>query len=225
MAETLKQLVGRELAQRVVDGDTVGVGTGSTVNAALEAIGKRISAEGLTVHAVPTSYQSAWLCQELGLTVLYPGFCSELPWGFDGADEVDERQRLIKGGGGALLQEKILAARCKKYVIVVDESKLVPKLGEKFPVPIEVIPEASWIVENELKNFGATEVLVREARSKAGPVITESGNIIVDALFSEVPDSLEKDLNGIVGIVENGLFINYATEVLVAGEDGIRKLS
>ena len=218
----MKEIVAAEIAKRVQNGDVIGVGTGSTVDIALEQIGKRIVREKLTVHVVPTSYESAWRCQEIGLHVLYPGYKGELSWGFDGADEVDPHLWLIKGRGGAMLKEKILAAKCKRFVVVVDESKIVKKLGEKFPVPIEVIPEARSVVEKRLQSLGAKEFVVRDGVKKHGPVITEAGNIILDVTFSSIGASMEKDIKTIVGVVENGLFMGYAAEVIVGAASGCR---
>ena len=138
----MKEKVAQEIARRVKDGDVIGVGTGTTVDAALTEIGKRVQQEGLRLTVVPTSLQSAWRCQELGLTVLYQAFNGHLSWGFDGADQVTKERWAIKGKGGAMLQEKILAKRCKKFIIIVDDTKVVSQLGAGCPVPVEVIPEA-----------------------------------------------------------------------------------
>ena len=221
----MKELIAHELARRVKDGEILGVGTGSTVDAALRAIGERVRKESLRLSVVPTSYQSAWACQDLGLTVLNPGFRGKLAWGFDGADEVDARLRLIKGKGAAMLQEKILAARCQKFIVIVDESKLVQKLGEKASVPVEVIPEAVILAEEGLRKLGATEVTLRNCTGgKHGPVITEAGNVVYDAKFSAISDTLERDIKAIVGVVESGIFTTLASEVLVAGASGVFSL-
>ncbi len=221
----MKELVAREIAQKVKDGEIIGVGTGSTVDIALDMIGERVRKEKLSLQVVPTSYESAWQCQELGLCVLSPGYRGELSWGFDGADEVNDRFWLIKGKGGALLKEKILAAKCKEYFVIVDESKIVNKLGAVCPVPVEVIPDALFVAERDLKKLGAKEITLRPCKGgKHGPIITEAGNIILDVLFDEITDNFDAKINSIVGVVENGLFMNYATEVLVGGEKGVRKL-
>lgn len=222
----MKELVAQELARRVRNGEVLGVGTGSTVELALREIGKRVAYEKLTLTVVPTSLQSSWQCQELGLNVMFPAYRGELAWGFDGADEVDDRLRLIKGKGGALLQEKILIARCKKFVVIVDESKIVKRLGANCAVPVEVIPEAYILAERGLKSLGATEVALRNCTGgKHGPVITEAGNIIINAKFSEISDALEGQIKQIVGVVESGIFTDYADEVLVAGPSGVRVVS
>jgi ribose 5-phosphate isomerase A len=217
----MKELVAQEIASRVRDGDLIGVGTGSTVDCALEAIGKRVVGEGLSIKVVPTSYQSAWRCQELGLEVLYTGFCGRLSWGFDGADQVTSQRWAIKGKGGALLQEKILAKRCDAFVVIVDESKLVRTLGSGCPIPVEVVPEARILAEEGLRNLGAQQVGLRTGSGKHGPVITERGNILLDAEFSSIDGSLENNIRQLVGVVESGLFSDCITELLVATSAGI----
>lgn len=222
----MKEIVGREIAGRVKDGQILGVGTGSTVDAAIDAIAARVRSEGLRVSALTTSYQSAVTLGRSGIAVLDPlSYDGEVHWGFDGADEVDPRHRLIKGKGGAQLREKILAARCGEFVVIVDESKLVRRLGERTAVPVEVVPEALGRVTSDLGKLGASEVTLRSGLpGKHGPVISEAGNLILDARFPEIGDSLERDLKCLVGVVESGLFFSYATEVLVAGGDGVRSL-
>lgn len=222
--EGMKEIVARELAKRVKDGDVLGVGTGTTVDAALTEIGKRVKGEGLRVTVVPTSYQSAWRCQELGFIVMYPGYRGYLSWGFDGADQVNKAKWAIKGKGGAMLQEKILAKRCKKFILIVDETKVVPELGKGCAVPVEVVPEAIVLAEEGLKDLGANEVTVRVGTGKHGPVITERGNIILDATFPAIPESLEGQIKSVIGVVDSGLFIGYASEVLVAGAQGVYAL-
>lgn len=219
----MKEVVARELAQRVKHGEVIGVGTGSTVDLALSALGERVKTEGLKVAVIPTSYQSAWKCEKIGLEVIYPGFCGALAWGFDGADEVDPRNRLIKGRGGAMLQEKILAARCKEFIIIVDETKLVNNLGDRFPIPLEVVPSAISLVERALTKLGATEMFIREGNGKHGPVITEAGNIIVDVRFKVIGDDMESELKKLLGVVETGLFFGYASEIWVARKGEVEK--
>jgi ribose 5-phosphate isomerase A len=220
----IKELLAQEIAKRVKSGDVIGVGTGTTVDAVLEAIGKRVKLEGLSVAVVPTSLQSAWRCQELGLTVLYTGYNGYLSWGFDGADQVTKDRWAIKGKGAAMLQEKILAKRCKKFVVIADQSKLVDRLGVGCPVPVEVIPEALVLARHGLIDLGAKEIIIRTGSGKHGPVITERGNIILDANFSDIEVSLETQIKSIAGVVESGLFIGYVSEVLVADAGGVKSL-
>ena len=217
----MKEIVAKEIAKRVKDGDVIGVGTGTTVDAALTEIGKRVKAENLRITVVPTSYQSAWRCQELGFIVMYPGYRGHLSWGFDGADQVTKSRWAIKGKGGAMLQEKILAKRCKKFVLIVDETKVVEQLGVGCAIPVEVVPEAVSLAEEGLKALGAQEAIIRVGTGKHGPVITERGNIILDATFTKVSERLESDIKSIIGVVDSGLFINYATEVIVANASGV----
>ncbi len=221
----MKEIVGKEIAELVNDGDIIGVGTGSTVDAALEALTKRLQTEKISVKVVTTSYQSAWRCEEIGLTVLNGSFRGALSWGFDGADAVDSELRAIKGKGAAMLEEKLVAARCKKYYLIVDESKVAPDICAHCSVPVEVIPSARGIVEEGLKSLGADQIELRNAiTTKYGPVITERGNIIIDAKFPAFRPGLEREIKSLVGVVENGLFERYADEVWIAGTKGIQKL-
>lgn len=220
----MKELVAKEIAKRARDGETIGVGTGTTVNLAVEEIAKRVREEGLRIRVVPTSYQSARNCEAAGLSVLHPACCDVLAWGFDGADAVDPQRWLIKGRSGAMLQEKILAARCGEYVIIVDESKMVKELGGTCPIPVEIIPEALAVVERGLLRLGAGSLKLREgtALERTVPMISQAGNLIVDAEFGTVTATLERDIKSIVGVVESGLFIGYASEILIASSQGVR---
>jgi len=220
----MKELLGKEIAKRIKNGDVIGMGTGSTVSAALEEIAKRINAEKLEVTFVPSSYQTARQCEALKLKVISPLYEGEIAWTFDGADEVDPKLRLIKGRGGAMLQEKILAEKSKRFLVIVDESKLVSKLGERALVPVEVVPSALGLVEKELMSLGAKSAQLRFGVAKHGPVITEAGNLIIDAAFPDIPDTLEAGIKKITGVVESGLFLTQADEVLVSGKKGISSL-
>lgn len=217
----MKELVANELAARVEPGERIGIGAGSTVEAVLEALAARVKREKLQFSVVPASYETAIKAAAIGLNVLSPLAVSELSWGFDGADEVDPQKSLLKGRGGAMLQEKILAEKCKRYVVIVDQTKLVQRLGERFPVPLEVVPAAIKIVESELVKLRATSVELRAAQGKKGPVITESGNVIIDAGFAVVNAELQAALSQIVGVVETGIFIGYADEVMVGYSDRV----
>lgn len=218
-----KELVATEIVKRFVTGQTIGVGTGTTVDVALEQLAARIAAEKLNVRLVPSSYETARRCEGMGLTVLHPRFGGVIDWGFDGADAVNDQLWLIKGRGGALLQEKILAAKCKKFIVIVDESKIVTSFVG-LPIPIEVIPEALDLVQWRLKDLGAVEMTVRTGNGKHGPVVTEAGNLLIDASFNKSPETLEHDIKSLTGVVDSGLFIGYASEVLVGGLAGIRSL-
>ena len=218
----MKQALGREIAARVRDGETLGIGTGSTVDAAITALGERIAREGVAVFAYTTSFESIRRCEAAGIKVLDSHSGARLAWGFDGADAADERCRVIKGGGGALLREKILASRCEQFVVLVDESKVTENIATRFAVPVECVPEALRMVEVELRALGAIEVTLRRGTGIHGPVVTAYGNMILDARFPSVSDTLERDIKCITGVVENGLFLTQVSELLVASASGIR---
>lgn len=217
----MKALVARALAKRVKDGEVLGLGSGTTVELAVDQIGQRIARENIRVTVVPTSYRIAMVAEASGLQVLTPGLARELDWGFDGADEIDDNFNAIKGRGAAMLLEKIVAKRVKDFVIIASEEKMVSRLGSKTPVPIEVIPEALHLVNKELKHLGAREVVTREASAKYGPIITEHGNIVLDAWFDHVEPKMEAAIKSITGVVESGIFAGYVTEVLIAKTDGV----
>lgn len=217
-ADPMKLAVGEALAQEVKDGDIIGVGTGTTVDVALTCIGERVRMESLRIAIVPTSLESAWRCEELGFTVLDSNTQETVEWSFDGADEVSPEGWLIKGRGAALLREKILAAKSKRYIIIVGENKLVKKLGKNHPIPVEAIPEASGFVQTEMTKLGANQVEMRAGQAKHGPVITEAGNVLLDCWFENVENGLETRIKSTVGVVESGLFMGFEPEVLV-GKD------
>jgi ribose 5-phosphate isomerase A len=203
----------------VRSGMRLGLGTGTTAILAVRRIGALLSEGTLKdIKAVPTSFQTTIECEKLGIplfTLNSREIGGELDLTIDGADEVDPKNRCIKGGGGALLLEKVIAYASIKYAIVVDESKIMENLGLKFPVPVELIPEARIPVIRGLESLGA-EVKLREGLRKAGPVITDNGNLLLDILFKETvdPTALEAELNRIPGVVENGFFTGPADRVL-----------
>jgi ribose 5-phosphate isomerase A len=210
-----KQKVADKIAAKVKDGDVLGVGSGSTSYMALVAIAKKIKEEGLNVKAIPTSIEITMMCSNLGVPVTSL-FEYQPDWYFDGADEVDPNHSLIKGRGGAMFKEKLLMSSSPVNYIIVDETKLVKKLGTNFPVPIEVFPAALLHAERELKKFGATSLTLRPAKGKDGPVITENGNLVLDAKFDTINNDLEQQIKSITGVIESGLFIGYNMEILVA---------
>jgi ribose 5-phosphate isomerase A len=222
----MKALVGRTAVERLVkNGMKLGLGTGSTAIPAVAHIGKLLQEGKLSgIKAVSTSFQTTIECEKWGIplyTLNSREIDGSLDLTIDGADEVDPRKHCIKGGGGALLLEKIIAYASKSYAIVIDESKLVENLALKFPLPIEVIPAARVTVAKSLTAMGA-EVTLREAVRKAGPVITDNGNILLDILFKEAIDPLvfETALNLIPGVVENGFFTRLPPTVFVGYADG-----
>lgn len=208
-----KQQIANRIAQRIKNGDVIGFGSGSTAYLAVKAIGKRIQQEGVNILAIPTSHEIKMLCAELNIpttTILE----NKPDWCFDGADEIDPNKWLIKGRGAAMFKEKLNIANSKITYILADKTKMVERLGEKFPVPVECYPDAINSVKEKLNDLGAFEINVRQAVKKDGPVITENNNIILDVKFTEIYEALEKDIKSITGVIESGLFIGYNVEIL-----------
>jgi ribose 5-phosphate isomerase A len=222
----MKALAGRSAVEALVkSGMKLGLGTGSTAIPAVKHIGALLAEGKLkNIKAAPTSFQTTLECEALGIPLFSLNsreIDGKLDLTIDGADEVDSRNFCTKGGGGALLLEKIIAYASASYAIVVDESKTVDNLGLTFAVPVEVIPEARVPVIRALEALG-TEAVLREAVRKAGPVITEHGNFIVDVRLKQASDSaaLEAEFNRIPGVVENGLFTRIRPTVFIARRDG-----
>ena len=215
-----KEELGRRIAEQVQEGQVIGVGSGSTSYLAIQAIAERVRRERLSVTAVCTSHEVTLACVRLDLPVA--SLLQRRPdWAFDGADEVDPERNLIKGRGGAMFMEKVVMHASPCNFILVDRSKLVTRLGEKFPIPVEVLPIALRVVERELMAIGAVEMALRLAVKKDGPVITEHGNFILDVRFSEIHKSLERDIKAVPGVIESGLFIGRDirdVEVMIAGD-------
>ncbi len=203
-----KERIAKKLAEKVKDGDVIGVGSGSTSFLATKAIAEKVKQENLHITAIPTSYEVKMLCENLGIptTTL---MVQKPDWSYDGADEVDPHNWLVKGRGGAMYKEKLNIAASKLTYILVDDSKMVEHICDKFPIPVEVNPEAINLVRQALVEMGAEDVTLRLAVGKDGPVVTESGNVILDAVFRNVDETYEKKLKSIVGVVETGLFIGY----------------
>jgi len=221
-----KQKVAQVIAERVKDGQVLGLGSGSTVELAILQIGRRIRDEGLRVSGVATSLRTDQVARQEGIVVLSPNFDGAISWAFDGADEVDPALDLIKGRGAAMLNEKIVARKAKgAFVVLVTEEKLVANLGQTCPIPVEFITEAASTVRDDLLALGATQVCLRQGKAKYGPVVTEHGNLIYDVVFPKIVSELESQIKGIVGVVESGLFMGYAAEVLVAGGEGVFSLA
>lgn len=219
----LKKDAGYKAAEYVKDGDILGLGTGSTTHYFIEKVGMRIAEEGINVMGIPTSYQSLLLAKKwnIPITTLEE---HEIDLAVDGADEVDKELNLIKGGGAAHTKEKIVDYAAKTFIVIVDESKVVDTIGN-FPVPVEVIPDASRTVIQALEDMGA-KCEIRMAERKDGPVITDNGNFVIDAKFNiiESPIHLEIDLNTIPGVVENGIFTQMVDKVIIGTADGIKEL-
>lgn len=208
-----KEEIAKKIAERVQDGDVIGFGSGSTSYLAAIAIAEKIQKESLKITAIPTSYEIKMLCTYLNIPTAT--IDEKRPdWCFDGADEVDHDNWLIKGRGAAMFNEKLNIKSAKKTYILVDQSKIVNKLCSKFPVPVECTPKAINLVKEEIYKLGSDSIELRLAKKKDGPVITENGNIILDVMFSNVDETLEKKLKSITGVIETGLFIGYNVEII-----------
>tara|TARA_Y100001968_G_scaffold311095_1_gene332775 strand:- start:690 stop:1406 length:717 start_codon:yes stop_codon:yes gene_type:complete len=214
----MKEAVAQAAIEQIQDGMVVGLGSGSTAALMIRALGERISSGKLkNVIGVTTSFQGEVLASELLIPLKGLSSVSYIDLAIDGADEVDPSFQLIKGGGACHVQEKLVAALAKRFVVVVDSSKMVQKLNLDFKLPVEVLPSSWKIIKNTLEKMGALSQL-RMAKYKAGPVVTDQGNLILDATFEGGignPKIVEKEINNIPGVLENGLFVDMADEVLV----------
>lgn len=212
-----KRLAAEKAVEFVENGMIVGLGTGSTAYWATQKIAQRMS-EGLEIRAIASSKSTEALAGQLGIPLVPFSSIDYMDITIDGADEVDAQLNLIKGGGGALLREKILAVNSNRFYVVVDESKLVHRLG-RFPLPVEIVPFASNLTIQRLQDLKC-EPTVRMIHGSE--FITDNGNLIIDCNFKEIPDPLElhQHLNLIPGVVENGLFPNMATAVIAGYSNG-----
>lgn len=219
----LKKLAGYEAAELVKDGQVVGLGTGSTTHYFIQRLAEKIKEEEMEILGIPTSYQSQFLARKLGITMTTLDE-HNVELAVDGADEVDPQLNLIKGGGAAHTMEKIVDSSAEKFIVIVDDSKLVDELGT-FPVPVEVIPQAFRLVAERLEAMDGKPEL-RIAERKDGPVITDNGNFVLDIQFQKISDpaALENELNTIPGVVENGLFTGIVHEVIVGTQQGLEIL-
>jgi ribose 5-phosphate isomerase A len=218
--ESEKELAGRAAAKLVRDGDVVGLGTGSTAYFAVMALGERVKA-GLKITGIPTSIATEDLARKLAIPLSTLDEHPEIDITIDGADEIDPKLNLIKGGGGALLREKVVASVTKKMIVVSDSTKVVPALG-KFPLPVEIIPFARTVIEKRIASLGATTKL--RMRPDGQPFVTDNGNQILDCSFGRIadPPALARDLNATPGVVEHGLFIGLAKLALVGKGNSVR---
>jgi ribose 5-phosphate isomerase A len=216
-----RRRAGERAATFVEDGMVVGLGTGRTADHATRALAARV-AVGLRIVGVPTSHRTALLASSLGITVGTLEEHPRLDIAIDGADEVDPQLRVIKGLGGALLREKIVAAASARFVVVVDDGKLVSRLGETAPVPVEVLPFGCSPAAERLRALGA-EVVLREAG--AGPFVTDNAHYLLDCRFGPLadPERLEADLRSIPGVLGTGLFIGMTDTVIVGTAEGIEE--
>jgi ribose 5-phosphate isomerase A len=215
----MKQQVGIAAANRVKSGSVVGLGTGSTTAYAIQHLGDRLKSGDLTdIKGVPTSFQASVLAKQYGIPLVTLDEVETIHIAIDGADEVDPQKNLIKGGGAAHTREKVVDALAEEFIVVVDSSKLVDKLGTTFPLPVEVLPMAVAPVTRAIEKLGGKPEL-RMGVKKDGPVITDQGNMILDVTFSAIDDpaTMEQTLNNIPGVLENGLFVGV-TDIVLIGE-------
>ena len=219
----MKRLAAEKACDYIEDGMILGLGTGSTMEYALKKIGRMVK-EGLKIKGIPTSFRTKKIANEenIPLTSLEEDPIIDLT--IDGADEVDSELRLIKGGGGALTREKMIAYYSKRVIIVIDETKVVKMLGIDFSLPVEIVKFGWTLTKNKLKEFNCN---VELRKIMNNPYITDNSNYIIDCEFDRIkdPEQLEIDINSIPGVVENGLFIGLADEVIVGSKQGIKTLS
>ena len=218
-----KALVGKRAVEFVEDGMAVGLGTGTTATLFTRSLGERVQ-QGLKIRCVASSDASYNLAASLGIDITTLDKLPELDVYIDGADEVAPGLALIKGGGGALLREKIVASAAKKFIVVADQTKVVKTLGH-FPLPVEVIKMALPLVQPKLAALGLNPSL-RPAKIGNGPYLTDEGNFILDCACGEIPDpaATAAAIRSIVGVVEHGLFLHMASLALIAGDEGVTEL-
>lgn len=219
LSKVMKQEVGKAAADRVQSNTIVGLGTGSTTAFAIQFIGERLQRGELqNIQGIPTSFQAEVLSKQYGIPLTTLDAVDHIDVAIDGADEVDPNKNLIKGGGAAHTREKVVDSLANQFIVVVDSGKLVDKLGSTFLLPVEVIPMAITPVMRKLAQLGGKPEL-RMGVKKAGPVVTDQGNLVVDVKFDEIanPGELEKTINNIPGVLENGLFVGV-TDVVLVGE-------
>jgi ribose 5-phosphate isomerase A len=215
MANDLEKEAAAQASLKFVkDGQVVGLGTGSTAAHFIKLVGNAVQ-KGLRIRGIPTSDRSRELAQSLGIPLITLDECQQIDVTVDGADEVDPQLRLIKGGGGALLREKIVASATRQMIVVADASKQVQRLG-KFPLPVEVIQFAEALIAKKIAALGAEVQLRRDG--SGNPYRTDENNHILDCQFGEIrdPDGLARELNAMPGVVEHGLFIGMASVALFA---------
>jgi ribose 5-phosphate isomerase A len=214
-----KERIAQTMAERLRDGDVVGVGSGSTSLLTRHALVDSARKHNWHFTAITTSLEMEIYCANMGVAT--SDLLQQRPdWSFDGADEIDGALNMIKGRGGAMLREKIIMASSPERYVVVDRSKMVEKLGERSPIPLEVVPESLRLVEFQLdESFDVTSSTLRMAEGKDGPVVTENRNLILDVKFAEVLPELEAQLNHVVGVVGSGLFVGFRPTVISDNTD------
>ena len=231
LQQRMKQAVAAAAVEQIQDGMVLGLGSGSTAALMIEALGEKLRTGALRdITGVTTSFQGEVLAAELGIPLKSLNAIDHIDLAIDGADEVDPGFQLIKGGGACHVQEKLVARRAQRFVVVVDAGKLVERLNLSFLLPVEVLPGAWRQVKAELAALGGESEL-RMAVRKAGPVVTDQGNLVLDVRFAggiADPATLESTINNLPGVLENGLFVNLTDQVLVGeivdGEARVRDL-
>ncbi len=215
-----KEAAARKAVEYVRSGMTLGLGSGSTATHAIRAIGERVRQEGLQVRGVPTSGRSRELAETLGIPLVDLWDVHEIDLTIDGADEVDPALHLIKGGGGALVREKLVACASQERIIICDESKLKPALGA-FPLPIAILPFGWKTTRQRLEHFGGT-ITLREQPDTGEPFVTDDGLYIVDMHLGRIANvpALERNLKEIVGVVEVGLFVDLVSRLIIGYANG-----
>ncbi|MBD1192898.1 ribose-5-phosphate isomerase RpiA [Vulcanococcus sp. Clear-D1] len=231
LQDQMKQAVAAAATEQIRSGMVVGLGSGSTAALMIQALGAKLKSGELTdIVGVTTSFQGEVLAAELGIPLQSLNAVDRIDLAIDGADEVDPSFQLIKGGGACHVQEKLVAVRAERFVVVVDSTKLVDTLNLGFLLPVEVLPGAWRQVQAQLKAMGG-DAQLRMAVKKAGPVVTDQGNLVLDVKFVggiTDPVTLERTINNLPGVLENGLFVNITDQVLVGeindGVAGVRDL-
>ena len=225
--EQAKRAAAREAVKEVKDGYVIGLGSGTTVAYAIQELGKNVKKKGIQLLVVPSSHQAFLLAAQNRVPTTTLDEHPKLDVTIDGADQVEiETLNMIKGMGGALTREKVVAAASKKLIIIIDETKLTQKLGSNQPVPVEVLPFALALVSARLRALKGKPKL-REGNGKVGPVVTDNGNFILDVDFDAMrdPEELNMQIKAIPGVVETGLFLNMANMVCVGKRDTVQKLT
>ena len=214
----MKQIVADAAIQEVESDMILGLGSGSTAALMIKSLAEEIRSGRLkNIRGVATSFQSEVLALELDIPLLDLASVSQIDLAIDGADEVDPGFQLIKGGGACHVREKLVASKADQFLIVIDETKLVQKLNKSFPLPVEVLPNSWKLVQDVISEMNGSSHL-RMATKKAGPIVTDQGNLILDVLFNDGinnPKDIEMSINNIPGVLENGLFVDITDKVLV----------
>ncbi len=225
-ADQAKRRAAEAAAAHVRSGGVIGLGSGSTASHLIRIIGNRLESGELTdILGVPTSYQASAEAAQAGIPLTTLDEHPEPDLAIDGADQIDEGLEAIKGGGGALLREKIVASAAREYIIIADEGKLTRTLGDGCPLPVEVLPFSIGTVARKIEALGA-DAAIRSGNGKLGPVVTDNGNFIIDADFGPLSDprKIDTELKAIPGVLETGLFLGYADTAYIGTSESVRKL-